>query len=72
MIGKIMIGKSFRGCLLYCLSDKELDGQDRIKDRAEVVIYNNCYGNEKVHRNPMLAVVIDCIFSSLLLNEYVV
>ncbi len=47
MIGKIMIGKSFRGCLLYCLRDKEMDGQTVIKERAEVLSYNQCYGHEK-------------------------
>lgn len=50
MIGKIIIGKSFRGCLNYCLHDKPIKGQDQealLKDRAEVLCYNQCYGNGK-------------------------
>jgi hypothetical protein len=50
MIGKIIIGKSFRGCLNYCLHDKPIKGQDQealLKDRAEVLCYNQCYGNNK-------------------------
>jgi hypothetical protein len=37
MIGKIIIGKSFRGCLGYCLEKWE----------AEILDYNLCYGNKK-------------------------
>ena len=37
MIGKIMIGKSFRGCISYCLDKKE----------AELLSSNLCYGNKK-------------------------
>lgn len=49
MIGKVIIGKSFGGCLHYCLSDKE---QQHVREqvmtrRAEVLLYNQCYGNEK-------------------------
>ena len=48
MIGKIMIGKSFRGCLLYCLHDKQQKGaQAVVKDRAEVLLYNKCFGRDK-------------------------
>lgn len=48
MIGKIMIGKSFRGCLLYCLHNKQQNqGQTVVKDRAEVLLYNKCYGSDK-------------------------
>lgn len=48
MIGKIMIGKSFRGCLLYCLNDKQQKGEQAVmKDRAEVLLYNKCYGSDK-------------------------
>ncbi len=49
MIGKITIGKSFRGCLLYCLQDK-LEEQKQtplMERRAEVILYNRCYGNDK-------------------------
>ena len=49
MIGKISIGKSFKGCLLYCLNDK-LQGKNPkevMKDRAEVLLFNQCYGNQK-------------------------
>ena len=37
MIGKIIIGKSFRGCISYCLDKKE----------AELLTTNLCYGNKK-------------------------
>ena len=37
MIGKIKIGKSFRGCINYCLDKKQ----------AEVLAYNYCYGQKK-------------------------
>lgn len=37
MIGKIIIGKSFRGCISYCLDKKE----------AELLCSNLCYGNKK-------------------------
>jgi hypothetical protein len=48
MIGKVIIGKSFRGCLLYCLHDKlQKEHQATIKDRADVLLYNQCYGSNK-------------------------
>lgn len=48
MIGKISIGKSFRGCLAYCLNDKiQEQNKDAIKNRAEVLLFNKCFGNEK-------------------------
>jgi len=48
MIGKIMIGKSFRGCLLYCLHDKQQKGEQAVvKDRAEVLLFNKCFGSDK-------------------------
>ena len=49
MIGKITIGKSFKGCLLYCLNDKLQDKnkEEVMKDRAEVIFFNQCYGNQK-------------------------
>ena len=37
MIGKIIIGRSFRGCISYCLDKKE----------AELLLTNLCYGNKK-------------------------
>ncbi len=49
MIGKITVGKSFRGCIAYCLNDK-IQKQDQgqvMKDRAEVLMFNKCFGNEK-------------------------
>jgi hypothetical protein len=49
MIGKITIGKSFKGCLLYCLNDK-VQNQKKwqvMKGRAEVLLFNQCYGNQK-------------------------
>ena len=49
MIGKITIGKSFRGCILYCLNDKiQRPNQEEImKNRAEILLFNKCYGNQK-------------------------
>ena len=48
MIGKITIGKSFRGCLLYCLNDKQKLHKDEVifKNRAEVLMFNKCFGNQ--------------------------
>lgn len=37
MIGKIIIGKSFRGCISYCLD----------KQQSEVLDHNLCYGDKK-------------------------
>ncbi|MES1197683.1 MAG: relaxase/mobilization nuclease domain-containing protein [Chitinophagaceae bacterium] len=45
-----MIGKSFRGCLLYCLQDKvkqEENDEQVMKGRAEVLYYNQCFGNAR-------------------------
>lgn len=49
MIGKITIGKSFKGCLLYCLNDKLQDPKKEqvMKDRVEILLFNQCYGNQK-------------------------
>jgi hypothetical protein len=48
MIGKITIGKSFRGCIAYCLHDKiQQKDQPLMKDRAEILMFNKCFGNEK-------------------------
>lgn len=50
MIGKVVTGKSFRGCLKYCLNDKlqqQHEQEQIMKDRAEILLFNQCYGNEK-------------------------
>lgn len=58
MIGKVMTGASFYHCISYCLEDKkELSREQKIKlseldqlqhlGRAEVLEYNNCFGNKK-------------------------
>lgn len=50
MIGKIITGKSFNGCLKYCLNDKLSDeelGEQALKNRVEVLVFNQCFGNEK-------------------------
>jgi len=51
MIGKVMTGKSFNGCISYCLENKIQTRQNDTgllqKDRAEVLMYNLCYGNKK-------------------------
>jgi hypothetical protein len=49
MIGKISIGKSFRAIINYCLNDK-IQKQDQelvMQNRAEVLLYNKCFGNQK-------------------------
>jgi len=49
MIGKVMIGKSFRGCISYCMENKKVKQEDIIlqMNRAEVLLYNQCFGNTK-------------------------
>ena len=50
MIGKIMTGRSFGGCLNYCLHDKIADEKKNevvMKDRAEIILFNQCFGNDK-------------------------
>lgn len=58
MIGKITTGTSFYHCLCYCLHDKKnLSEEQKIqlsqkenlqhKDRAEILFYNNCFGNAR-------------------------
>lgn len=47
MIGKITTGKSFRGCIAYCLNDKiQQQNQEQMKDRADVLLYNKCFGKQ--------------------------
>ncbi len=66
MIGKISIGKTFRAIINYCLNDKiRKDDQEQVmKDRAEILLYNKCFGNQKElveqftdvsHLNPKLS-----------------
>jgi hypothetical protein len=49
MIGKVIIGKSFRGCISYCLNDKTKDQDEEqvMENRAEVLLFNKCYGDQK-------------------------
>ncbi len=49
MIGKIMMGKSFKGYIKYCLEDKkQRQGQEvTFKNRAEVLFGNLCSGSKK-------------------------
>lgn len=50
MIGKIITGKGFGGCIRYCLEDKKMKidkGQTVMHNRAEVLHYNNCFGNRQ-------------------------
>lgn len=47
MIGKIIIGKLFRGCLMYCLNDKQKQHQNDeeiFKNRTEIIAFNQCRG----------------------------
>jgi hypothetical protein len=52
MIGYIGFGPSYRNTLQYCLHDKkavqrEGESETVVKDRAEVLYYNQCFGNER-------------------------
>ena len=49
MIGKITTGKSFRGCISYCLNDKiQEPGKELVmQGRAEIIMFNQCFGNQK-------------------------
>jgi hypothetical protein len=52
MIGKISTGKSFRGCLNYLhegrlQQSKALQEVEQEKKQAQVICYNQCYGNKK-------------------------
>jgi hypothetical protein len=48
MIGKVITGKSFKGCIAYCLEDKKLSRNKAINNhRAAVLQYNLCFGNKK-------------------------
>jgi hypothetical protein len=49
MIGKIKVGKSFAGCISYCLNDKrdKLSNRPVTKGRAELLMFNKCGGNER-------------------------
>ena len=49
MIGKVIIGKSFGGCLRYCLEDKKMANDiDKImvKNRAAILQFNLCFGDK--------------------------
>jgi Relaxase/Mobilisation nuclease domain len=45
VIGKIILGKSFRKCLNYCLSNKP--GQEEKESRAQILECNYVYGSKK-------------------------
>jgi MobA/VirD2-like, nuclease domain len=55
MIGKVMTGKSFYGCISYCLEDKLIRQTNKLekvphpamKGRAEIIWMNLCEGNKK-------------------------
>jgi hypothetical protein len=52
MIGKISTGKSFRGCLNYLhegrlQQSKALQELEQEKKQAQVICYNQCFGNKK-------------------------
>ena len=50
MIGKITIGKSFKGCINYCLHDKAINSRNdekSFKNRAEIILFNQCFGGSK-------------------------
>jgi relaxase-like protein len=49
VIGKITTGKSFKGCILYCLNDKKQQpGKEQVmQGRAEIIMFNQCFGNQK-------------------------
>lgn len=50
MIGKAITGKGFAGCIRYCLEDKKMKedkGQLLMQNRAEVLLFNKCFGDKK-------------------------
>lgn len=52
MIGKIVTGRSFRGCLNYLhegrlQENEEQQRQEMEKKQAQVIAYNQCFGNKK-------------------------
>lgn len=50
MIGKVFIGKSFGGCIAYCLEDKKMKGSEQeitMHNRATVLKMNSCFGNKE-------------------------
>jgi hypothetical protein len=49
MIGKFIKGKSFGGCISYCLEGKivKKTGEELHPDRAEIIAFNQCYGSKK-------------------------
>jgi len=48
MIGKISMGKSFRGCILYCMQDKKQEEGEKLvmSNRSELLHYNLCFGDQ--------------------------
>lgn len=50
MIGKAITGKGFGGCISYCLEDKKMK-QDKdqapMPNRAEILLFNKCFGNKR-------------------------
>ena len=52
MIGKVMVGKGFAGCISYCLEDKKIKNrvnhdEHLVKNRAEILQHNLCFGDKK-------------------------
>lgn len=50
MIGKAITGKGFAGCIRYCLEDKKMKvdkDQSLMQNRAEVLLFNKCFGDKK-------------------------
>ena len=52
MIGKVMVGKGFAGCISYCLEDKKIKNrvnrdEHMVKNRAEILQHNLCFGDKK-------------------------
>lgn len=82
MIGKIIIGRSFRGCISYCLENKITDtSKQAVKNRSEVLYYNLCYGkkselisqfNDVQKLNPKLAKPVMHITLSFSIGENII
>lgn len=81
MIGKVTIGRSFKGCLMYCLNDKRKQhpAEEIFKNRAEIISFNQCSGNanQLINQfnnvrdlNPKLSKPVLHITLSLSPNEY--
>jgi hypothetical protein len=58
MIGKIGVGKSFKGCISYCLEGRRAESKVMKSPKGEIIYYNQCFGNKKDLINQFVEVSI--------------